>query len=328
MNPPQVSVIVPVYNVEEYLADCLQSVLSQQGIELEVVIINDGATDGSLEIAQKFAESDARVKLFSFENGGLSIARNRGIEKATGQYIQFLDSDDMLPVDSLKNAVAIIESKQLDMLLGSSDVLQDHKMPLENIPHSDYDRPVEVLDKVKSGQEIFADLVETTFHPSACLYLVKTELIKEFSFFPNILHEDNLFTTSLMLSAKLKKVMVSDIKLYSRRIRPGSIMTSAKSVKHILGFWITFKKLNIIQKGRYSKRVKSAISKFANHLLAETSLSANSVYKKTSIDFWSWRAKMIVFAISRISILFSPKALLKVVLPELYLVLIKQKNKH
>jgi IS5 family transposase len=324
MNHPQVSVIVPVYNVEGYLADCLESVLSQQGIDFELVVINDGATDGSLEIAQKFAERDTRVKLFTFENGGLSIARNRGIEKATGQYIQFLDSDDMLPVGSLKNAVATIESKQLDMLLGSSDVVQDHDMPLENIPHSDYDRPLEVLDKVKSGQEIFADLVDTTFHPSACLYIVKTKLIKEFSFFPNILHEDNLFTSSLMLSEKLEKVMVSDIKLYSRRIRPGSIMTSAKNVKHILGFWITFNKLNVIQKGDYSKPVKSAICKFANHLLAETSLSANSVYKKTSIDFWYWRAKMVVSAASRISILLSPRFLLKIVLPELYLVLIKQ----
>jgi IS5 family transposase len=324
MNHPQVSVIVPVYNVEEYLADCLESVLSQQDVDLEVVVINDGATDGSLEIAQKFAESDARVKLFSFENGGLSIARNRGIEKSTGQYIQFLDSDDMLPVDSLKKAVAIIESKQLDMLLGSSNVIQEHDILLENIPHSDYDRPNKVLDKVKGGQEIFADLVETTFHPSACLYIVKSEFIKEFSFYPNILHEDNLFTSSLMLSDKLKKVMVSDIKLYSRRIRPGSIMTSAKNVKHILGFWITFKKLNIIQKGRYPKRVNSAICKFANHLLAEASLSANSVYKKTSIDFWYWRAKMVVTAASRISILLSPRFLLKIVLPELYLVLIKQ----
>lgn len=95
MNP-LISIIIPVYNVEKYVEQCLNSVLEQKFQNYEVILVNDGSTDGSLHICEKIAQKDARIKIFSIDNGGVSHARNYGIGCASGRWIMFLDSDDYL----------------------------------------------------------------------------------------------------------------------------------------------------------------------------------------------------------------------------------------
>lgn len=96
---PKVSVIVPIYNVEKYLSKCLISLLSQTLTDIEIICVNDGSTDNSLKILEEFAKNDNRLKVLSQKNMGLSIARNNGIEVATGEYIGFVDSDDWVDLD-------------------------------------------------------------------------------------------------------------------------------------------------------------------------------------------------------------------------------------
>ena len=96
MENQLISVIVPVYNVEEYLKQCLDSILEQTFSNYEVILVNDGSTDSSGLICQEYAEKDARIRYFEKENGGLSDARNYGIEQAQGEYLTFVDSDDFL----------------------------------------------------------------------------------------------------------------------------------------------------------------------------------------------------------------------------------------
>ncbi|MCH5237986.1 MAG: glycosyltransferase, partial [Muribaculaceae bacterium] len=96
MGNELISVIIPVYNAERYLASCLDSILSQSYRNLEVIIINDGSSDYSLRVAEGYAEKDDRVRVYSFENEGPSEARNRGLSVATGDYLTFVDSDDLL----------------------------------------------------------------------------------------------------------------------------------------------------------------------------------------------------------------------------------------
>ena len=91
-----ISVIVPVYNVEEYLEECLNSILVQTYTNLEILIVNDGSTDNSLEILQEFSQRDSRITIFTKENGGLSSARNLAIDEAKGEYFTFIDSDDYI----------------------------------------------------------------------------------------------------------------------------------------------------------------------------------------------------------------------------------------
>ena len=96
MPAPKISVIIPVYNVEEYLPVCLDSVLAQTFSDFEAVCVNDGSPDNSAAILEKYAKKDARIKVVSRPNGGLSAARNTGLENACGEYIYFLDSDDYI----------------------------------------------------------------------------------------------------------------------------------------------------------------------------------------------------------------------------------------
>ena len=94
MEKKKVSVVIPVYNVEKYLSQCLDSVLSQSLEEIEVIVVNDGSTDGSSNICRQYSKRDKRIRLIEKENGGLSSALNVGIDLASGKYIIFLDSDD------------------------------------------------------------------------------------------------------------------------------------------------------------------------------------------------------------------------------------------
>lgn len=115
---PKVSVIIPVYNAEKYLRKCLDSVLAQSFADFEVLLINDGSTDGSGKICDDYAQKDARVKVFHKENGGVSSARNLGLDNATGDWIVFVDSDDYVE----KNYFEVINnnlSQEIDVLVFS-----------------------------------------------------------------------------------------------------------------------------------------------------------------------------------------------------------------
>jgi CDP-glycerol glycerophosphotransferase len=114
-----ISVVVPVYNVEAYLAACLDSVLAQTVGDLEVVLVDDGSTDGSAAIARSYVARDPRFKLVSQANGGLSKARNTGIDAATGEFLAFLDSDDMLPPNAYELLLGALDQTGSDFATGN-----------------------------------------------------------------------------------------------------------------------------------------------------------------------------------------------------------------
>ena len=97
-----ISVIVPVYNVEEYLEECLESIQYQTYTDIEVILVNDGSTDSSKEICERFCQADSRFRLINQENKGQSAARNRGVKESVGQFIMFVDSDDIINKDVLE----------------------------------------------------------------------------------------------------------------------------------------------------------------------------------------------------------------------------------
>ncbi len=111
-----ISVIVPVYNVEKYIRKCLESILNQTYTNLEIIIVNDGSTDQSLSICREFADRDSRIILIDKENGGLSSARNSGLDIATGDFIAFVDSDDYLDSCMYEKMIFRMESENLDLV--------------------------------------------------------------------------------------------------------------------------------------------------------------------------------------------------------------------
>lgn len=110
----EISIIIPIYNTEKYLHTCIESVLNQEYREFELILVNDGSTDASGAICDTYAKQDSRVKVFHKENGGVSSARNLGLEKAQGRFISFVDSDDYIGSDYLK---IFVESEKADMII-------------------------------------------------------------------------------------------------------------------------------------------------------------------------------------------------------------------
>ena len=131
MKPPRISIIMPCYNVEKYVAEAIESVLAQTFTDWELIILNDGSTDATPRICERYAARDPRIKYFSGPNLGVSQQRNAGLEKASGELIAFLDSDDMLLPDSLSILLYIKEKYDVDIaqgaFIGFSDMDQLHK---------------------------------------------------------------------------------------------------------------------------------------------------------------------------------------------------------
>ena len=111
-----ISVIVPVYNVEEYLEQCLDSIQCQTYTDIEVILVNDGSTDRSKEICERYCKKDSRFKLVNQENKGLSGARNRGMSESKGEFISFVDSDDVIKEDMLEQLMKQMTSEDIDIV--------------------------------------------------------------------------------------------------------------------------------------------------------------------------------------------------------------------
>ena len=116
MNKPLISVIIPVYNVSAYLRRCLDSVISQIYKNLEIILVDDGSTDGSGKICEEYAEKDNRIKVFHQENGGQALARNNAIKLANGNYILYADSDDILTADHVEHLVMLQDKYSADIV--------------------------------------------------------------------------------------------------------------------------------------------------------------------------------------------------------------------
>ena len=122
---PAVSVIVPIYNVEKYLAECVDSILGQTFQDMEIILVDDGSLDSSGQMADDYAAQDKRVKVIHKENGGLSSARNAGMKIARGEYIYFCDSDDYISLDAIEILYETATKNDLDMVLFNGDSFVD-----------------------------------------------------------------------------------------------------------------------------------------------------------------------------------------------------------
>lgn len=148
MKNDLISVIIPVYNADKYLTDCLDSVRNQTYTNIEVLLINDGSTDNSGKICDKYAEKDCRFKVFHKPNGGVSSARNLGIEKATGKWISFVDSDDYLALNAYEVMLSYYSKTPYDILIFDYDVVY----PNGTVEHTETVNCLKVLNRDEAMQ--------------------------------------------------------------------------------------------------------------------------------------------------------------------------------
>lgn len=257
---PVVSVIIPVYNVEEYLRDCLDSVISQTLQNIEIICVNDGSPDHSDLILAEYEARDARIKVVNQPNGGLSVARNTGMAIARGKYISFLDSDDMLKPDALELLYNRAESDNLDQIIFAAEVFYDGYEP-DSDEWTKYYAHGHRYGEVKSGPECFADLVLNKDYVFAAQlrFSLRSRLnTQKLLFRPKMIHEDSLFSFINDLSAK--RAIVIDETLYLFRKRADSITTGGVSMKHVIGYFVSFiESLKFVHYKTFSERVQRAI---------------------------------------------------------------------
>ena len=218
------SIIVPVYNTAEYLWECFASISAQTQKEIEVIAINDGSTDNSLQILEEIKKDHPEMIIFSQKNMGLGSARNQGIELANGEFIYFLDSDDCLIDNAMDVCYECAKNHNLDMVMFDAESFGDLT---EERQHA-YDRAQIIKEReyVFSGEEFANKYWLKRFCPNAFLFYSASRLIKNHGlrFLDKIYYEDNEFYCKIM--AKAQRTMYIPQKLYRRRYRESSIATS------------------------------------------------------------------------------------------------------
>jgi glycosyltransferase involved in cell wall biosynthesis len=235
---PKVSVIIPVYNVEAYLRQCLDSVVNQTLREIEIICVNDGSTDGSAAILEEYAAKDVRIKIFTQVNSGQGAARNSGLSIAKGEYVYFMDADDELTNASvLETFVVMAQRESLDVLFFDAETVVDEGVQTSAVHASDYIRQHD-YSSVKAGRELFSDFLKNKeYTVSPCLAIYRRSFLEENNIrFPSerIFYEDNIFMTRVLLAAK--RASHRPWRFYLRKVHAGSTVTSKPTMRHLRGY--------------------------------------------------------------------------------------------
>lgn len=217
----KLSIIVPVYGVEKYIEKCISSLLIPDNKNYEIIIVNDGTKDKSIDIIkEKF--SDSRIRIVHQENAGLSAARNRGIQEAKGEYVWCFDSDDWAESEHIP---IIIE------MLGDCDVIA-----LSHYFLNYEDTEKEIVKGYSVHAQNGLELISQVFQPCAPYYIYKRKALLQYElkFKVGILHEDNLFTATAL--PYMKTIIYYDLPVYHHRMREGSIthIISSKRITDII----------------------------------------------------------------------------------------------
>ena len=244
MTKVDISIIVPIYNSAKYLNDCFDSILSQDFENFEVICVNDGSTDDSQKIIDEYVKKDKRFKSFKKENGGQSSARNLGLTKAKGEFIYFLDSDDMIESGALQVLLYLAEKNELDILMFSAKTIYENDLlKAQHVREEDYFRRKGITGEIMTGNEFLKECEsEQKYCVCPPLHFYRATFLKKnkLKYFEGIYHEDELFFAQSLLLAK--KVMAISDELYIRRFHENSTMTMNKSAKHFNGLFVAFAK--------------------------------------------------------------------------------------
>lgn len=253
MNGDLISIIVPVYNVERYLERCVDSIINQTYFNCEIILIDDGSTDNSARICDEYKERDSRILVIHKKNGGLSDARNKGIDIAKGKYITFIDSDDFVAEDYLEFLYDLLLSAKADVsvcLYQKYDKVSDIKKK----------QGIKKEETVFSGEEAVIDLCYQKNIPnSAWGKLYKRSLFENIRYPRNRLYED--LGTTYKILVQCTRVSFSSQKKYYYYQRVGSIMNKKFSESNMDRIIVSKELLNTLGR-RNTVLYKAAVSRF------------------------------------------------------------------
>lgn len=220
-----VSIVVPIYNSEETLEDTLDSLVSQTYEKIEIILINDGSTDGSLELCQAYKEKDNRIKLYTQKNKGVSAARNYGIQESRGTYIVFVDSDDLLNQSAIIELIDIQEEEKSDLIVYNIAHFSDIKTGNENLQSKKYS--IDYYSKDFFFENELSKYIENEKINSPCNKMYKVDILKKKNIFfdENIsLAEDLLFNFKYLQT--IQNVVIYSKELYYYRVDQQNTLTT------------------------------------------------------------------------------------------------------
>ena len=220
MKKPLVSILVPVFNVEAYLKQCLDSIINQTYDNLQIVLIDDGSTDESWTIMQEYAEKDNRIEIYQQSNNGVAVTRNHLLEKVKGDYVLFVDSDDWIELDTINTIMT--EQKR-----GNYDIVSFEMIGSKNDKHETY----------LQEQAIKEFLRHITFRGSLCNKIIRTKCIDEIRFDEKVSYgEDAFFCWQLLQSTK--SVRITPYKLYHYRMNDASLSHSSFDDRKFSAYYV------------------------------------------------------------------------------------------
>lgn len=295
MKDIAISVIIPVYNTEKYVEETINSVLDNAFKNYEIICVNDGSTDHSLNILNEYAGKYDHIKVVNQENKGLSAARNIGFRTAVGKYIYFLDSDDKISPDALGSLYECLEKNHLDVLYFSGASFYENEELKEKFPaFMDSYLRKGIYEKTCKGLELLSQLQQQSdYSHSACLQIIRRQFLieNEIKFPEGIMHEDNLFSFKVIFSAE-RAFCINDI-YFHRRVHEASLMTTATSHKNLLGYYISLikvveyladKELTLEEQDCVGKRIRALKANVNKSYVSISEEERNIFYEKLA-DF-------------------------------------------
>lgn len=269
----KVSIIIPAYNAEKYLGECLDSALTQTHKNLEIVIVNDGSIDSTASIMNEYAEKYDNIKVIHTENGGVSRARNIGLDNANGDYIMFLDSDDLLVPDAVEILLQDLIDNNADVSIGSMNSEIDNCSP--NLEGTD-------VCIWSDTQALEKSLEDDPFTYSSCAKLYKKYVIDNVRFIEGRkIHEDSYFVFSVFLNKPA--VVVRDVVIYKYRVNENSASHAAFSEKYFDILYFAEKKYKIVN-ANYSYLLNKAKNMMVKSNIAMLQCLLNTNDKKYNTD--------------------------------------------
>lgn len=304
-----VSIIVPVYDIEEYLVECIESILAQTWKHFEIILVDDGSTDSSGKMCDEYAEKYNCIFVIHKKNGGLSSARNAGIDVARGNYLAFIDSDDVVHPDYLRELVNIVEKENADLVACDFCVGTSCQWGETSEIKYDIRRDEDVLERMNDNDVVVTVAWNKLYH---------AKFFKEYNLrYPEgKIHEDMFLTPQILHCTN--KMVITNQKLYFYRQRKNSIMNSSFSIKQLdsleaIEFRIALftkwdkKELQLKEYESYIRKAKELYRKMKNGEEEEyeqekkkIKMKMLNILKEKKVVYllnWKYKIKLITFLI-------------------------------
>lgn len=246
MNTPKISILVPVYNVEKYIKECLDSIINQTYQNLEIILVNDGSTDNSGNICDEYARKDTRIKVIHQKNQGLATVRNVSVAAATGDYIGFVDSDDFISPDMYKDLVTIAEDKNADIVMCNLGYVDQDGNEIPN-----YRSAKPITERELTGTEFVTELSNNY----NSIYVVTVDKLYRRNLFEGIRYPDGKINEDEAvihrIAHKCKKIVFTSNAYYFYRQQPTSIMNKGFSLKKLDGLNALLDRIDFLKENSY-----------------------------------------------------------------------------